>query len=110
VTGVIILINPLVIFGPLRDNLDKLFLHVTAVVVRLILGILLVTQSALSKYPIIIEVLGWLSIIAAITLALIGRDRFKRLMAWAFSLLKPYGRVGGVLASIFGAFIVYAFI
>ena len=108
--GVIILINPEAVFGPLRDNSDNLFLHITAVVVRIILGILLVSQSEISRYPVIIETLGWLSIIAAIALALIGRNNFKRLMSWAFSLLKPFGRIGGILASAFGAFIVYAFI
>ncbi|MEW8554313.1 MAG: hypothetical protein AB2605_10985 [Candidatus Thiodiazotropha sp.] len=110
VAGVVILINPEVILGPIRDNSHKLSLHVAAVVVRLILGILLVTGSEYSRYPIVVEILGWLAIIAAITLALIGRSNFKRLMSWALSLVEPYGRVGGVLASLFGAFIVYAFI
>ncbi|MEW8034529.1 MAG: hypothetical protein G8D61_14645 [gamma proteobacterium symbiont of Ctena orbiculata] len=110
VAGVVILINPEVILGPIRDNSHKLSLHVAAVVVRLILGILLVTGSESSRYPIVVEILGWLAIIAAITLALIGRSNFKRLMSWALSLVEPYGRVGGVLASLFGAFIVYAFI
>ena len=108
--GVVILINPQAIFGPLKDNSDKLFIHIIAVVVRIILGILLVSQSDLSRYPVIIEILGWLSIIAGIALALIGRNNFKRLMSWAFSLLEPFGRVGGIIASAFGAFIVYAFI
>jgi hypothetical protein len=43
-------------------------------------------------------------------LAVIGRNNFKRLMSWALSLLKPFGRVGGVAAVGFGAFLFYAFI
>lgn len=105
-----ILLKPEIILAPLKDNSNKLFLHIIAVVVRLILGILLISQSELSRFPIIIEILGWLSILAAIALALIGRNNFKRLMSWAFSLLEPFGRVGGILASAFGAFIIYAFI
>ncbi|WP_316365608.1 PigN domain-containing protein [Candidatus Thiodiazotropha sp. CDECU1] len=108
--GMIILINPETLLGPIRDNSDKPLLQVVAVVVRLILGILLVSESESSGYPIAIEILGWLAIVAAITLALMGRENFKRLMSWALSLIEPYGRVGGVLASLFGAFIVYAFI
>jgi hypothetical protein len=108
--GLIILINPETIFAPIRDKSDKLYIHIFAVVMRMILGVLLISQSGLSRYPLIIEVLGWLSIIAAIVLAVIGRRNFKRLMSWAFSLLEPWGRAGGVLATVFGAFLVYAFI
>ncbi|MBT2972078.1 MAG: hypothetical protein B6D72_12610 [gamma proteobacterium symbiont of Ctena orbiculata] len=108
--GLVILIKPEALFGLLRDNSDTLFLHIVAVAVRLILGILLVSESEASRYPVIIEILGWLSMIAAVVLAVIGRNNFKRLMSWALSLFKPYGRVGGALASLFGAFIVYAFV
>jgi hypothetical protein len=108
--GVVIVINPEVVFGFLRNNLDRFILHILAVVVRLVLGIFLVNQSDISRFPIVIEVIGWLSIVAAIILTVMGRDNFNRLMSWALSLVKPVGRVGGVLAMAFGAFLIYAFI
>ncbi len=108
--GIVIVINPEVIFGYLRNNLDKLELHILAVGVRLILGVLLIYQSNVSKFPFVIEIIGWLSIVAAIVLAVIGRRNFNRLMSWALSLLKPFGRVGGVLAAAFGAFLICAFV
>ncbi len=108
--GIVIVINPEVIFGFLRNNLDKLVLHILAVVIRLILGALLIYQSNISKFPFVIEVIGWLSIVAAIFLAVMGRRNFNRLMSWALSLSKPFGRVGGVLAVAFGAFLIYAFV
>jgi len=77
--GVIIVINPEVIFGYLRDNLDKIELHVLAVVVRLLLGALLIFQSDVSRFPLVIEVIGWLSIAAALLLAIMGRRNFNRL-------------------------------
>ena len=67
-------------------------------------------QSNISEFPFVIEVIGWLSIVAAIFLAVIGRRNFNRLMSWALSLSKPFGRVGGVLAAAFGAFLIYAFV
>ena len=103
-------LNPEIIFGYLRNNLDKLSLHITAVVVRLAIGVLLITQANISNYPLTIEVLGWLSIIAALTFAVMGRGNFKRLMSWALSLLRPYGRIGGLFAAVFGAFLIYAFV
>lgn len=108
--GIVIVINPEVIFGFLRNNLDKLSLHILAVVVRLVLGALLIYQSNISKFPFVIEVIGWLSIVATIFLAVMGRRNFNRLMSWALSLSKPFGRVGGVLAVAFGAFLIYAFV
>jgi uncharacterized membrane protein HdeD (DUF308 family) len=108
--GVIIVINPEIIFGYLRDNLDRPWLQLVAVAARLVLGILLIYTAGLSRFPLIIELLGWLSIAAAITFALMGRQRFLKLMSWAFSLLKPYGRIGGLFAMAFGGFLVYAYI
>jgi len=108
--GIVIVINPEVIFGFLRNNLDKLVLHILAVVIRLVLGALLIYQSNISKFPFVIEVIGWLSIVAAIFLAVMGRRNFNRLMSWALSLSKPFGRVGGILAVAFGAFLIYAFV
>ena len=108
--GIVIVINPEVIFGFLRNNLDKLELHILAIVVRLVLGVLLIYQSNVSKFPFVIEIIGWLTIVAAIFLAVIGRRNFNRLMSWALSLVKSFGRVGGVLAAAFGAFLIYAFV
>lgn len=106
----VIVINPQVIFGFLRNNLEKLSLHILAVVVRLILGALLINQSSISKFSLVIEVIGWLSIVAAISLAIIGRRNFTRIMSWALSLSMPFGRFGGIVAVAFGVFLIYAFV
>jgi hypothetical protein len=108
--GVVILINPDVIFGFLRNNMDKPVIHILAVVVRLVIGALLLFQSGVSRYPLVIEIIGWLSIVAALFLAVMGRHNFRRLMSWALTSLKPYGRVGGVFAAAFGGFLIHAFV
>ena len=110
IAGLLILINPQIIFGYLRDNLHKPALHFGAVVGRLVLGALLISQASLARFPLLIEVLGWLSIVAALGLAAIGCKKFQRLMAWALSFINPYGRIGGVLAAAFGAFLIYTFV
>ena len=108
--GVVILINPEIVFGFLRRNLDKPVIHILAVVVRLVLGALLLLQSDLSKFPLAIDVLGWLSVVAALTLAMMGRQNFVKLMSWALNYLRPFSRIGGVFAAVFGGFLVYAFV
>ncbi len=108
--GIVIVINPEVIFGYLRTNLDKLSLHILAVVIRLVIGALLISQSNVAKFPFVIEILGWLSIAAALILGIMGRRNFNRLMYWALSLSKPLGRASGVFAAGFGAFLIYVFV
>ncbi|MCP4341174.1 MAG: hypothetical protein GY799_20390 [Desulfobulbaceae bacterium] len=108
--GLIIIIKPETVFGFLLDNQAKLELQITAVVLRLGLGILLIVQAGFSKFPLIIEIFGWLSIVAAIVLTLIGRQIFNRFISWALSFSKPFGRVGGFLAGALGAFLFYAFV
>ena len=108
--GIVIVVNPEIVFGFLRKNSAKIELHIVAVTIRLVLGAFLIYQSGTSKYPFVIEIIGWLSIVAAVFFAVIGRNNFCRLMAWALSQVKTLGRVGGVFASAFGAFLIYAFI
>jgi hypothetical protein len=108
--GIVILVNPEIVFGFLRKNSDKIGLQILAVAIRLVLGAFLIYQSGASKYPFVIEIIGWLSIVAGVFLAVIGRNNFKRLISWALSLAKPFGRVGGVVAVCFGAFLIYAFV
>lgn len=108
--GLLIIIFPEIIFGFLRRNVDKLALHILAVAVRLVFGILLIFQSSESSFPLAVELIGWLAVVAALSLVVMGRQNFLRLMTWALKLLKPYGRFGGVIAAAFGGFIIYAFI
>lgn len=110
IAGIIIFFKPEIIFGVLRNNYEKVSLHILAVVFRLLIGVLLIEYADESKYPMIIEIIGWLSIAAAATFAIMGRQNFIKLMSWAFDLLKPYGRVGGLFAAAFGGFLVHAFI
>jgi hypothetical protein len=108
--GIIILLKPEIIFGYLYKNIEKPILHIFAVVIRIVLGLFMILESNVSKFPQIIELIGWISIIAAILLGIIGRRYFVSLMNWALSLSEPFARIGGIFAMGFGAFLVYAFI
>ena len=108
--GIVIIINPEIIFGFLKEHLEKLELQILAIVVRLVLGTFLIYLPDISRFPLVIEVIGWLSIISALFFAVIGRNKFQKIMSWALSFQKPYGRVGGFIAVCFGGFLVYAFV
>ncbi len=108
VAGIIIVINPETVFGLLRRKLESLGLHILAVVVRVILGVALMMYATESRYPTAISILGWISIVAASVLGIMGRTNFKRLMSWALSVAPSFGRIGGLLAILFGGFLIYA--
>ena len=110
IAGIVIVINPETVFGLLRRKLESLNLHILAVVVRIILGVALIICAAESKYPTAILILGWISIVAAAVLGVMGRTNFKRLMSWALGLAPSFGRIGGLLAILFGGFLVHAVI
>lgn len=106
--GIIIAIKPELIFGLLRRKSDSLGMHIIAVVMRIIIGTALVLYAAESRYPTAILILGWVSLGAALALWIMGRRNFKRLMSWALGLVPIFGRIAGMIACLFGAFLIYA--
>jgi len=108
--GVFILANPDPLFKVLQNNADSLWLYTGAVVVRFLLGFLLISQAKVSKFPGVVEIMGWIAVFAAVSFLLMGRKNFIRLIIWAFSFVKQLGRTGGLLAISFGFFLIYAFL
>ena len=108
VAGIIIVINPETVFGLIRRNSGSLGLHVLAVVIRIIIGVALIMCATESKYPTTILIIGWISIVAASVLGIMGRTNFMRLMSWALSVAPSFGRIGGSLAILFGGFLIHA--
>ena len=108
VAGIIIVINPESVFGLMRRKLESLGLHILSVVVRIIICVALIICAVESKYPTAILVLGWISIVAASVLGIMGRTHFRRLMSWALSLKPSFGRIGGFFAILFGGFLIHA--
>lgn len=108
--GAGILIRPDFIFGFLQRQLGKVKLHVLNVVVRVFFGVLMISQSSISKFPFLIETIGWFCIVLAIILVLMGREHFNQIISWALLLLETYSRMAGVLIITFGTFLMYAFV
>lgn len=108
--GLIMITNPAMIGRTLRTVAARPGIHIAAVLVRLVLGVLLIRLADASKFPLVVAVLGWIAVIAAIVLAVIGRRRFIAVLRWAISLANPYVQLAGACAAGFGAFLAYAFI
>jgi len=108
--GLVLLAKPSVIVGFLQANSSKFFVHFFAVIVRLLIGILFISQAPDSTFPVAITALGWIFIIAAICLTAIGRAKFTQLINWVLVKFGRFSPVSGVMALMFGGFMVYAFL
>ena len=79
-----------------------------AVIVRLVLGAALIIAAPASPFPIVFQVLGSIAIVAAVVLALLGRERIRKFTAWLsgrFSALII--RLWLLFGMAFGGFLVY---
>jgi len=109
IAGISLLIKPLIIFGWIENNMEKTSLYVTAIVVRLVFGILFIVVARESKYPGLIKIVGYIFIIAAIILMITGQERFQNFISSVIPEFKPFAPVSGLLAIAFGGFLIYAF-
>lgn len=78
-----------------------------AVFLRLVLGAALVIAAPDSRFPLVFEILGWIAIVAAVTLVFMGRTRLRKLVAWFEHMPMPLIRVWLLFAIAFGALLVY---
>lgn len=107
--GLAIARNPATPCGYLRKHESGVVLYIANVVVRIIFGLLLLTHSNISKFPLITDIIGWFCIGIALILTFIGRERFKRGISWAIALIETNSRVAGTLIMLFGTFLMYSF-
>ena len=105
-----LIIRPALVIGVMESSGEKTWLYVLAIGVRLVLGWLLIQHAAVSKFPAVITVLGWIALIAAFFILVIGHTRFVRLVQWVTGWVKPWARFGGFFGAVFGAFLIYAFL
>ncbi|NAW86473.1 hypothetical protein [Photobacterium halotolerans] len=106
-SGLVIAAEPRLILDFIDRHKKQLWLHCAAVAVRLLIGYLLIEYADSTDFPLVVAAIGWISIIAAIFLLILGRGNFKKLISWAVDLNDNQGRLAGIFAALFGAFMVY---
>jgi hypothetical protein len=87
---------------------DKEWGIVVLVVARLLLGLALIIAAPESRFELIFQILGGITLVAGIGLIFIGRIRLKIFVAWWFELFTPLViRVWSLFAVAFGGFLIY---
>tara|TARA_R110001583_G_scaffold17310_5_gene70153 strand:+ start:1395 stop:1790 length:396 start_codon:yes stop_codon:yes gene_type:complete len=107
--GLLLLINPEIIIGWIKNNIENTSLYITAIVVRLVLGIIFIVAAKESKYPRVFKFLGYLFLIAALIFIFIGQESFQDFMSTLIPNFKPFVPFSGLLSIAFGGFLIYAF-
>ncbi len=107
--GLSFLFDPEIITGFLEVNSQALWLYISAIVARLVLGAVLIKSANMTRYPVAIKIFGYLVVLAAIIFIFIGRENFQDFMSAIIPFIKPYGRLAGILVMVFGGLLFYAY-
>lgn len=78
-----------------------------AVIVRLILGVALIFAAPASHFPTAFHILGWIAIIAAVVLIVVGREGVRSIIAWFQNFSTSTVRTWLLFGMAFAAFLIY---
>jgi hypothetical protein len=79
-----------------------------AVLIRLALGVLFLWLAEDLRYPLVMKIIGGISILAAFGILIMGRQSLDRLVAWWLGRGDGLLRLGTLFAMLFGVFLVHA--
>ncbi len=107
--GITLLIKPELIFDWIENNMETTSLYISAIVLRLVFGVLFIVAARASKYPAAIRFFGYLFILAAFILIFIGQEHFQDFITSIIPDAKPFAPLTSLLIIAFGGFLIYAF-
>ena len=79
-----------------------------AVGIRLILGITFIIAAPETRFPVVVQAVGVIAIIAAIAILIMGYDRLRAFVDWWSARSTGVVRGWCLLAALFGALLAYA--
>ncbi len=95
------------VFRAMFDRLGEQAAWVSAVVIRLLFGTLLLITADDLRFSDVMNALGWVVIVAAVVLLLLGPERFDRFVRWWLALSDTAFRASLAFAAVFGLLLVY---
>jgi hypothetical protein len=107
-TGMLMLWKPAAMADFLRRHAGSTHLHQAAIGVRLVLGIVLIGYADQSRFPLLLGILGGLSIAAAVVIAVLPGHKFEQLVRWAIERFEGYMRPASIVVVVFGLILITA--
>jgi hypothetical protein len=101
-----------VIFAPSRANdLTRLFADKTglwvATAIRAVLGLGLLAAAENSKAPMLLRILGFIILVVAIAMPLLGLDRYRRMIDWWLARNRKIQIICGAASFVLGVALIY---
>ncbi|BBL71316.1 hypothetical protein [Methylogaea oryzae] len=79
-----------------------------AISLRVFMSALLIAGAPYCRWPLALQIIGWLSLVEALAAALQSRERFTQLLEWILSRPASFIRGGAGIGMLFGVLILYA--
>ena len=79
-----------------------------AVGFRAAVGVLLLAAASSTRFPWVVGALGVLSLVAAVSIPLLGYARLRKFVEWWVARPAGFVRAWSLVACAFGAFLIYA--
>jgi hypothetical protein len=103
----------LAIFFPGRaDDMARLFANKTglwvATAIRAVLGLGLLAAAEDSKAPMLLRILGFIILVVAIAMPLLGLDRHRRMIDWWLARDRKIQIICGAASFVLGVVLIYA--
>jgi len=108
VIAFVMLIKPALFNDSMRRFTGTASMYILAIAIRLGIGIVLLIYANQSSFPLTLQIIGGISILAGVILAVISRVRFEELITWMLDRFAQYTRVAALIALLFGVFLIYA--
>jgi hypothetical protein len=74
---------------------------------RLVFGVLFILTAPETRFPLVFEILGYIMLVAAVAILIVGKKRLTRFIEWWAKLPPPWVHVWLVFAFAAGLFIFY---
>jgi len=101
-------LQPRKLINMVSDAMEQGWGIMLAVGVRLLMGAAMILAAPVSQFPKTFTIIGWIAIVAAVVLVIVGRDLIRKLIAWFSALSDTLVRLWVLFGIAFGAFLIYA--
>jgi hypothetical protein len=104
--GVVIIVKPALAheWTRLFDNKNGMWI---ATAIRAVLALGLLAGASESKAPMLLKLLGFLILIIAIVMPILGVDRHRRMIEWWLARKRSVEMMCGAAAFVFGLLLIY---
>jgi len=83
------------------------YFHPFEILIRVVFGILFVVYADQTKFPLTVEIVGFVLFGLGVGLSFITSSQHRRLGHWLVEKLSKYFRPAGLVSLTFGAFLIY---